>query len=100
MAIGEAGATAAEEAKATRFRQDAVDSAQISVPLEDALNSPLGICQAITNMITKITKIGGMKTLNGMNTGIPTTPPTTRSRETIPGEGTRQSLSPVSPYLP
>ena len=98
MAIGEAEVTEAEGAKANLFKPDAGDSAQTLAHREVALSSPLGTCLGTIPMSTQISKTGGMRTI--MNTGIPTTPPTIRSRETIPGEGTRQSLSPVSTYLP
>ena len=102
VAIGEAAEAiaAAEEDPTTHSKPDEDGTVLISVPLEAAPNSPSETCQGNITVNIKITKIGNMKTPNGANTGIPTTPHTIRSRETIPGEGTRQSLSPVSTYLP
>ena len=96
--IGEAEVTEEEEAKANLFKLDADDSAPILAHREAALSSPLGTCLGTITRNTQTPRTGGMKTI--MNIGIQTTPPTIRSRETIPGEGTRQSLSPVSTYLP
>ena len=98
VAIGEAEVTEEEEAKANLFRPDAGDSAPILAHREVALSSPLGTCLGTITRNIQTPKTGGMKTI--MNIGIPTTPPTIRSWETIPGEGTRQNLSPVSTYLP